>query len=93
MTTEPVTAEQLLAARATLLGRISQLLDAKAREFLESVEREVPDFDLIGLPHAADLPGVLRKLQNLARRSPAKRDADYRQLADTLDRIGRKDPA
>ncbi len=89
MTTEPVTAEQLLAARATLLGRISQLLDAKAREFLESVEREAPDFGLIGLPQAADLPGVLRKLQNLARRSPAKRDADYRQLADTLDRIGR----
>ena len=49
-----------------------------------------PDFSLIELPQAAELPGVIRKMQNLARRSPAKRDADYRQLADTLDRIGRK---
>lgn len=91
MTTEPVTAEGLLAARRTLLDLISELLDAPTRAFLESVEREAPDFSLIELPHAAELPGVKRKMQNLARRSPEKRDADYRQLADTLDRIGRKE--
>lgn len=90
MTTEPVTTEELLAAREELLSRVSELLDDPTRAFLESVEREAPDFSLIELPQAAELPGVIRKMQNLARRSPAKRDADYRQLADTLDRIGRK---
>lgn len=55
------------------------------------MERESPDFTLIGLPQAADLPGVRRKLQNLGKRSPAKREADYRQLAQTLQRIGRQD--
>ena len=93
MTTEPVSVAELLRARVQLLARISELLDDPSRAFLESVEREAPDFDLIGLPHAADLPGVKRKLQNLARRTPAKREADYRQLADTLQRIGARNTA
>jgi predicted nucleotidyltransferase component of viral defense system len=93
MTAEPVSVDELLQARAQLLERVSELLDPSSRAFLESVEREAPDFDLIGLPQAAELPGVKRKLQNLARRSPAKREADYRQLTETLDRIARKERA
>jgi len=84
MTAEPVTAAALLDVRARLLQRISTLLDAPSRAFLESVEREAPDFSLIGLPHAADLPGVRRKLTNLGQRSAAKRAADYEQLAALL---------
>lgn len=91
MTAEPVSVGELLLARISLLERVGELLDAPSRAFLESVEREAPDFNLIGLPQAAELPGVRRKMQNLARRSPAKRDADNRQLAETLDRIGRKE--
>jgi predicted nucleotidyltransferase component of viral defense system len=93
MTAEPTTLEALLENRARMLARIGELMDAPTRAFLISVENERPDFDLIGLPQAADLPGVRRKLQNLARRSPEKRAADLRQLTDTLDRIGRKDTA
>ncbi len=84
MTAEPVTAASLLDVRTRLLTRISELLDAPSRAFLESVEREAPDFALIGLPHAADLPGVRRKLANLGQRSAAKRAADYEQLAAAL---------
>jgi predicted nucleotidyltransferase component of viral defense system len=84
MTAEPVTAASLLDVRAQLLKRISELLDAPSRAFLESVEREAPDFTLIGLPHAAELPGVRRKLTNLSQRSAAKRTADYEQLAAVL---------
>lgn len=80
MTAEPVTATALLDVRARLLQRISELLDAPSRTFLESVEREAADFSLIELPHAADLPGVRRKLTNLGQRSAAKRAADYEQL-------------
>lgn len=87
MTTEPVTVEWLLDARLRLLARISDLLDEPSRAFLLSVEREAPDFGLIGLPQAADLPGVRRKLHNLEQRTAAKREADYRQLLNTLDRI------
>jgi len=88
MTSEPVSAASLLDVRARLLLRISELLDAPSRAFLESVEREAPDFSLIGLPHAADLPGIRRKLFNLRQRSAAKREADYKQLIAALDRRG-----
>ncbi|WP_255363942.1 hypothetical protein [Dyella sp. 333MFSha] len=39
---------------------------------------------MIGLAHATDLPGVRRKLHNLAQRTAAKRAADRGQLADVL---------
>ena len=84
MTAEPVTAEALLDVRARLLQRIAELLDVPSRAFLESIEREAPDFSLIELPHAADLPGVRRKLTNLGQRSAAKRAADYEQLTAFL---------
>ncbi len=84
MTATAVTAASLLDVRARLLQRISELLDAPSRAFLESVEREAPDFTLIGLPHAAELPGVRRKLTNLGQRSAEKRAADYEQLAIVL---------
>lgn len=89
MSAEATSVDTLLDARSRLLARISELLDAPSCAFLESVEHEAPDFDLIGLPQAAALPGVRRKLQNLARRAPAKREADHQQLTETLDRIGR----
>jgi predicted nucleotidyltransferase component of viral defense system len=85
MTREPVSATSLLEVRASLLRRISEMLDTRSRTFLESVEREAPDFNLIGLPNAADLPGVRRKLANLGQRSAAKRAADHKQLITILD--------
>ena len=87
MTKEPVTVEWLLDARRRLLARIRDLLDEPSRAFLVSVERETSDFDLIGLPQAANMPGVRRKLHNLEQRTAAKREADSRQLAETLERI------
>lgn len=87
MTQDPVTAQALLQTRARLLGRVKQLLDDGATAFLESVEGERPDFGLIGLPQAASLPGIRRKLLNLGQRSEAKRHADRAQLADVLHRL------
>lgn len=88
MTAEPVSADQLLGSRARLLTRIAGWLDGPSRDFLWSVENEQPDFGLIGLPHARALPGVRRKLHNLARRSKEKRAADKEQLEGSLARIG-----
>ncbi|MCB1629614.1 MAG: nucleotidyl transferase AbiEii/AbiGii toxin family protein [Xanthomonadales bacterium] len=87
MSAEPITADALLQSRAQLLDHIPYLMDSAACAFLLSLERETPDFDLIGLPQAARLPGVRRKLQNMAQRSAAKRKADYRQLVETLERL------
>lgn len=87
MSAQPITAESLLQSRENLLARLPELMDAACCDFLVSLEREAPDFGLIDLLQAAELPGVRRKLQNLARRSSAKREADFRQLAETLERI------
>lgn len=87
MTAEPVTAEQLMENKARLLLWIRGNLDKPSGDFLWSVEDEQPDFGLIGLADAAALPGVGRKLQNLARRSKAKRHEDRHQLEQTLERI------
>jgi len=38
------------------------------------------------LPHAAELPGVRRKLANLGQRSAAKRASDYDRLTAVLAR-------
>jgi len=87
MTAEPVTAAQLLETRLRLLSWISDRMDKLSRAFLWSIEDEQPDFGLIDLEGAEALPGVGRKLQNLARRSKAKRQADRHQLQQTLERI------
>ena len=87
MTAEPISADQLLDSRARLLTRIAGWLDGPSRDFLWSVENEQPDFGLIGLPQARALPGVRRKLHNLARRSKEKRRADKEQLKSSLARI------
>jgi hypothetical protein len=89
MTAAPITATSLREVRTRLLQHLLELLDAPSRAFLESVEREAPDFNLIGLPGAANLPGVRRKLINLANRSAAKRAADYEQLTTFLSANGR----
>jgi len=87
MTTGPVSVEALLDTHKRLLARIANWLDEPSRAFLRSVENEQPDFDLIGLAHAVDLPGVRRKLHNLAQRTTAKRLQDRRHLEDVLERL------
>lgn len=87
MTAEPIGVATLLESRERLLARVAHWLDAPSCTFLESVEDEQPDFSLIRLAHAAELPGVRRKLHNLAQRTAAKRAADRRQLDETLVRI------
>ena len=85
MTIAPVSMDALLKTREQLLARVAGWLDPSSRAFLLSVETERPDFGLIGLLHAADLPGVRRKLYNLAQ--PEKRAADRANLEDVFARI------
>ena len=87
MTVEPIEAEALLSIHECLLARVVGWLDEPSCAFLRSIEDQRPDFDLIGLPHAANLPAVRRKLHNLAQRTDVKRAADRNQLEETLARI------
>lgn len=87
MTAEPIDAAALLENRERLLARIAHWLDEPSQLFLQSIEDEQPDFSLIGRDDAGQMPGVRRKLQNLAQRTLEKRLADRRFLEEALVRI------
>lgn len=87
MTSEPIEAAALLERHEHVLARVAHWLDEPSSVFLRSVEDEQPDLGQIGLGNAGDLPGVRRKLHNLAQRTAAKRAADRGLLADVMERI------
>ena len=65
MTRDPIPIEALLDTRQKLTRDIRSRLHGGVAEFLLSLHEAAPDFDLIGLPNAADLPAVRWKVQNI----------------------------
>jgi predicted nucleotidyltransferase component of viral defense system len=58
MTAQDVPLADLLAARDALVARVIGGMPEAHRRFLVSFERGEPDWDLLGVPGAADLPAV-----------------------------------
>jgi predicted nucleotidyltransferase component of viral defense system len=83
MTTAPVALSELVDAREALVAGLHDVLTQDDRQFLMSVKSGEPRWDLLGLPHAAELPAVRWRLQNLAALAPQRRDA----LAERLKRV------
>lgn len=67
MTVEHVSLEVLLAARERLVRDVKSRLIGDAAEFLLSVHEGDPQFGLIGVPAAVELPAIRWKLLNLER--------------------------
>jgi hypothetical protein len=65
MTNEPVTIEALVETRQRLIADVQSHLDESAVAFLRTLIDGAPDFDVISLPQAAQLPAVRWKVQNL----------------------------
>lgn len=82
MTTVPVTVEELAETRGRLLSDIRARLDDNAKRFLLSLHDGEPDFGVIGLPQAADLPAVRWKLLNLKKLSAENPDKHAAQRAE-----------
>lgn len=72
MTRDPVELADLLAARAALIKSIVGDMPADHRKFLISFERGEPDWNLLGVPNAAELPAVRWRQQNLDKLSAKK---------------------
>lgn len=79
MTLEPVPLKALEDAREELIARINADLSGAEREFLLSVKKMEPKWDLLGLSGVEKLPGPKWKLYNLR-----KMDATKRQAAEDL---------
>jgi len=65
MTAEPVTVEELIAARETLITSIVGQMSEAHRRFLVTFERGEPDWPLLEVPIASELPAVLWRQKNL----------------------------
>jgi predicted nucleotidyltransferase component of viral defense system len=84
MTEEPVTLEELNAARETfIVEAVGKMPDAH-RQFLISFVRGQPDWTSIGLPEAANLPAVKFRQLNLDKLTPEKRAAEVAALEKVL---------
>ncbi|TWS99840.1 nucleotidyl transferase AbiEii/AbiGii toxin family protein [Reyranella sp. CPCC 100927] len=86
MTDEPISLDQLLAAREAIIREMVGKMPDRHRAFLLSFERGVPDWDLLGVTGASDLPAVRWRIQNLDKLTPEKRAALVVDLEKALGR-------
>lgn len=87
MTIEPVSLEELKAARDRMTTDIIAKLDDKAMHYLLSLHDGEPDFEAIGLPKAAELPAVrwkLLNLQKLKQQNPTKHAEQRREIEEIV---------
>jgi predicted nucleotidyltransferase component of viral defense system len=82
MTEETVSRDELIAARETLIAEIVGRMPDSHRRFLVSFERGEPDWALLDVPGATELPAVRWRQLNLEK-LPAKKRVE---LVEALER-------
>jgi hypothetical protein len=73
MVDQPVSLDDLLKAREDLIQEIVDKMPEQHKRFLVSVKKSAPEWALLDVPGAKDLPAVRWKLENLATLSAGKR--------------------
>lgn len=84
MTAAPVAVADLVATRERLLAEIVGGMPEAHRNFLVSFKRGEPEWSLLGIPIARELPAVLWKIQNLERLPGGERKALLLRLEAVL---------
>lgn len=85
MTEEPVTLEAMYDAREALIAEVVGKMPPEHRRFLLSFKDGEPDWDLLGVPGAAELPAVRWKVDNLETFGRSARKGAVRSRAGTCD--------
>jgi predicted nucleotidyltransferase component of viral defense system len=85
MTDMAVTLDDLLQAREEFIEKVIGNMPYEHRRFLLSCKKRKPEWDLLGIPHAEQLPAVQWRLQNLAKVDAKKRE---KLLGDLLTALG-----
>lgn len=88
MTSAPVGLDELIETRRRLMHELPRALQPRHRQFLLSMVRAEPEWDLLPHAHIAQLPALQWKLHNLAqlRRNAAKFRQQHDELEARLDR-------
>lgn len=84
MMEQPVSMDDLLKAREDLIKEIVGKMPEQHKRFLVSVKKGDPDWSLLDLLGAKDLPAVRWKLENLAKLSAEKRAQLLEGLSEAL---------
>jgi hypothetical protein len=85
MTAETVALDDLLEAREALIAAVAGNMPDAHKEFLMGFKRGKPDWSLLDVPGAADLPAVRWKQINLDKLSADHRAKLVAQLGSVLD--------
>lgn len=80
---EPVALADLIDARKSMIVGLIGDMPKQHREFLVGFEKGEPDWELLNVPHAKDLPAVLWRQANLNKLKPEKRA----ELTQSLEEI------
>jgi predicted nucleotidyltransferase component of viral defense system len=83
----PVTLDELCEVRSSLIEDIQSRLSGNTARFLLSLQAGEPDFSLIGIPDAANLPAVKWKVLNLKKlikNNPKKHSEQTSELMSLL---------
>lgn len=89
MTTEEVPLNALLATRARLKQELPQALTRQHKDFLLSLVKLEPTWDLMPFSHLQDLPALKWKLVNLETLRAKKPDLFAQQYTLLAERIGK----
>lgn len=85
MPAEPVGLEVLEHVRTDLIAAVRARLKEREKAFLLSFKKLEPRWDLLDIPHAAELPAVRWKLHNLARMEKARHREAVADLEKALE--------
>lgn len=83
MTTEPIELSELLSVRSRLLHELPRSLATAERQFLMSLADAEPQWQLLDVEHAQELPAIKWKVQNLQKLA-IENKAKLRAQADEL---------
>ncbi|MGQ0555034.1 MAG: nucleotidyl transferase AbiEii/AbiGii toxin family protein [Nitrospiraceae bacterium] len=86
MTLIPVTVQELEETRSTMIPLIHSRLTERHKEFLLGFKRGEPNWDLLHVTGAAQLPAVQWKQINIAKMTPEKRHQAVNRLQRVLYR-------
>lgn len=85
LTEEPVMLDDLLETREEFIAELVGKMPYEHRWFLATFKRGDPDWNLLGVPHAEQLPAVRWRLQNLEKMDSQKRQRLLDSLLEVLD--------
>ena len=84
MTTEDVSLQALYETREQVIDALVGQMPDRHRKLLMSFMEGAPDWSLLNIPHASELPAIRWRQVNLEKLEPARRAELLRKLSDVF---------